>query len=182
MAAKCGSRRSWKLKVKPNLCCRNNIAMTISYISFFHFILITPRLTELRLFKCQGHPVNLWRWPLTCDLEKTIMIFAFIDETLPLQLAPGANLSWTWMQRATFRSPCDVIDDVITIKNIFVALSQCAYGCPKLEFSASQHGGGLARSELSEGDSVVVTRLQLMMLAGFGYLMRIFVQATEFGM
>ena len=21
-------------------------------------------------FKCQGHPVSLWRWPLTCNLEK----------------------------------------------------------------------------------------------------------------
>ena len=27
------------------------------------------------------------------NLEKTITIFAFIDETLPLQLAAGANLS-----------------------------------------------------------------------------------------
>ena len=52
----CGLRRSWKLKVKPNLVCCSNIAITISYISVF-------------------------------------MIFAFIDETLPLQLAPGTNLS-----------------------------------------------------------------------------------------
>ena len=35
-------------------------------------ILITPRLTELRTFKGQGHPVSLWRWPLTCDLEKVL--------------------------------------------------------------------------------------------------------------
>ena len=36
----------------------------------FIFILIIPRLTELRPFKCQCHPVSLWRWPLTCNLEK----------------------------------------------------------------------------------------------------------------
>ena len=34
-AAKCGIRRSWKLKVKPNLGCCCNIAITISYISVF---------------------------------------------------------------------------------------------------------------------------------------------------
>ena len=27
------------------------------------------------------------------NLKKTIMILAFIDETLPLQFAPGANFS-----------------------------------------------------------------------------------------
>ena len=36
----------------------------------FCFILIIPRLTELRPFKCQGHPVSLWCWPLTCNIEK----------------------------------------------------------------------------------------------------------------
>ena len=35
MAAKCGIRRSWKLKVKPNLGCCCNIVITISYISAF---------------------------------------------------------------------------------------------------------------------------------------------------
>ena len=33
------------------------------------FILIIPRLMELWPFKCQGHIVSLWRWPLTCNLE-----------------------------------------------------------------------------------------------------------------
>ena len=33
--AKCGIRRSWKLKVKLNLGCCSNIASTISYISVF---------------------------------------------------------------------------------------------------------------------------------------------------
>ena len=45
-----------------------------SYNYFLHFsfcfILIVQILTELRPFKCQGRPVSLWRWPLTCDLEK----------------------------------------------------------------------------------------------------------------
>ena len=70
-ATECGIRRSWKLKVKPNLGCCSNIAITISYISVF-FILIIPRLTELWPFKCQGHPVlvSLSCWPLTCNLEK----------------------------------------------------------------------------------------------------------------
>ena len=27
-------------------------------------------MTELRPFKCQGHLVTQWLWPLTCDLEK----------------------------------------------------------------------------------------------------------------
>ena len=34
-ATKCGIRGSWKLKVKPNLGCCSNIAITISYISVF---------------------------------------------------------------------------------------------------------------------------------------------------
>ena len=66
-ATKCGIRRSWKLKVKQNHGCCSNIAITISYISVFCFILI--RLAELWPFKCQGHPVNLWCWPWTCNLE-----------------------------------------------------------------------------------------------------------------
>ena len=45
-----------------------------TYDYFLHFsycfILIIPRLTELRPFRCQCHPVSLWRWPLTCNLEK----------------------------------------------------------------------------------------------------------------
>ena len=45
------------------------------------------------------------------------MIFAFIEETLPLQLAAAANLSKTWIQMETLRPPCDVIDDVIIMKN-----------------------------------------------------------------
>ena len=34
-AAKCDTMRSWKLKVKPNLGCCSNTAITISYISVF---------------------------------------------------------------------------------------------------------------------------------------------------
>ena len=40
----------------------------------FCFILIIPTLTELRPFKCQGHPISLWRWPLTCNLEKCLSL------------------------------------------------------------------------------------------------------------
>ena len=32
--------------------------------------MMIPRLAELWPFKCQGHPVSLWCWPLTCNLEK----------------------------------------------------------------------------------------------------------------
>ena len=32
-------------------------------------MLIIPRLVELWPFKCQGHPVSLWCWPLTCNME-----------------------------------------------------------------------------------------------------------------
>ena len=49
-----------------------------NYDYFLHFncrfILIIPRLTEWRPFKCQGHTVSLWRWPLTCDLEKCYLL------------------------------------------------------------------------------------------------------------
>ena len=77
-----------------------------SYNYFLHFsfcfILIIPGLTELWPFKCKCHPVNLWcwLWPAISKSvihwdrllphvspRKTIMIFAFIEETLPLQLA-----------------------------------------------------------------------------------------------
>ena len=34
-ATKCGIRRSWKMKVKPNHGCCSNIAVTTSYISVF---------------------------------------------------------------------------------------------------------------------------------------------------
>ena len=50
------------------------------------------------------------------------MILAFIDETLPLQFAPGVNLSLTWIYRETLSPPCDVIDDVITIKKNFFGI------------------------------------------------------------
>ena len=56
--------------VKPNLGCCSNIAITISYISVCCIISIIPRLTDLWPFKCQGHSVSLWCWPLTCNLEK----------------------------------------------------------------------------------------------------------------
>ena len=92
--------------VKPNLGCCSNIAITISYISVCCIILISPRLSDLWPFKCQGHSVSLWCWPLTCNLEKCYslrssfgmynlerQLSAFIDETLPLQLARRANLS-----------------------------------------------------------------------------------------
>ena len=69
-AAKCGSMRPWKLKLKPTLGCCSNIAITISYISVFVFILIIPKLTELRPFKYHGHHVSLWCWSLICNLEK----------------------------------------------------------------------------------------------------------------
>ena len=64
-ATKCGIRRSCKLKVQLNHGCCSNIAITISYLSGFCFILITPRLAE----SCQCHPTSLWCWPLTCNLE-----------------------------------------------------------------------------------------------------------------
>ena len=57
-ATKYGIRRSWKLKVKPNLGSCSNIAITISYISVF----VSSWLAELLPFKCQGHPVSLWCW------------------------------------------------------------------------------------------------------------------------
>ena len=45
-ATKCGIRRSWKLKVKPNLGCFSNIAITISYISVL-FHLDNPKIDRV---------------------------------------------------------------------------------------------------------------------------------------
>ena len=69
-ATKFGIRQSWKLKLKPNLVCCSNIAITILIRFSFCFILIIPRLTQVWLFKWQGHSVSLWCWPMTCILEK----------------------------------------------------------------------------------------------------------------
>ena len=76
MAANCGFRWSCKLKVKPNLGCCSNIAITISYILVL-FHLGNPKI-ELRPFNCEGHPVSLWRWPLTCDLETCCLLRSFL--------------------------------------------------------------------------------------------------------
>ena len=67
----------FETKSEPNLGCCSNIAITISYISVFYFFLIISWLTELRL--CQGHPVIIWRWPLTCDLEKCYLLRSSLD-------------------------------------------------------------------------------------------------------
>ena len=45
-ATKCGIRGSWKLKVKPNLGCCSNIAITISYISVW-FHLDNPKIDRV---------------------------------------------------------------------------------------------------------------------------------------
>ena len=45
----------------------------------FCFILIIPRLTELRPLKCQSQTVNLWRWIVTCDLKKCYVLRASLD-------------------------------------------------------------------------------------------------------
>ena len=76
-ATKYGIRRSWKLKVKPNHGCCSYIAITISYISVFCFIAIIPRLTEFWPFKCQGHPVSLWCWPLACNRKVLFIEIVF---------------------------------------------------------------------------------------------------------
>ena len=102
-ATKCGIRQSWKLKVKPNLGRCSNIAITISYISFF-FILILPRLTELWSFKCQGHPVSLWCWPLTCNLEKCYALrSSFGMYNLEIQL-------W-YLHLLTRHCPCNLLPE-----------------------------------------------------------------------
>ena len=74
MTTKCGIRWSWEMKVKPNLGCCSNIAITI-FLPFRVFLIwIIPRLSELRPFKCQGQPVRLWRLPLTFNLEKCYLL------------------------------------------------------------------------------------------------------------
>ena len=45
-ATKCGIRGSWKLKVKPNLGCCSNIAITISCISVL-FHLDNPKIDSV---------------------------------------------------------------------------------------------------------------------------------------
>ena len=140
MAAKCGVRRSWTPKVKPNLGWRSNITIHTYFLHFsFCLILILPRLTEFRSFKYQGHIVSLWPWPLTCDLEffylsrsffmhaylwKTITIFAFVEEIFAfatcsrsqplLNMNMEGNFQITmWRHRWYILGPNDVISDIM---------------------------------------------------------------------
>ena len=57
------------LSETENLGCCSNIA-TIIFTFSFGFILIIPRLP----FKCQGHPISLWHWPLTGDLKNRYLL------------------------------------------------------------------------------------------------------------
>ena len=75
MAVNCGVPRSWKPEAKPNLGCHSNINISIPNISFF----VSSKMTELRLFKCQGLLVTRWHWPLACDLECSCFVrFCFV--------------------------------------------------------------------------------------------------------
>ena len=68
----------------------------------FCFILIIPRLTELWPFKCQGHPLSLWCWPLTCNLEKFYsLISSFGMYNLKRQL-------W-YLHLLTWDCPCNLL-------------------------------------------------------------------------
>ena len=127
--------QAWKLKVKPNCVCHSNIAITISYISVL-FHLDNPKIDELRSFKCWGHPVSLRRWPLTCDLatcyflrsslgmyilERRLRYSHLLTRHCPCNLLPERTSPKHEYRGPTLRSPCDIIDDVITMKNILSA-------------------------------------------------------------
>ena len=69
--------RMWNMissPATPTVCQIFKVASWHSYNYFLHFsfcfVLIIPRLTKLWPIKCQGHPLSLWCWPLTCNLEK----------------------------------------------------------------------------------------------------------------
>ena len=67
MAAKRGIRRSWNWnQILVAIATELNHLLHFS----FYFILIIPRVRELRPSKCLCNTVSLLRWPLTCDLEK----------------------------------------------------------------------------------------------------------------
>ena len=70
MAAKYWVMRSWKPKVKLNLGCRSNIAGITSYISIF----VWSRYSQVWRSYGRDLLVNLWPWPLTCDLEKFYLL------------------------------------------------------------------------------------------------------------
>ena len=90
-------------------CC-SNIAITISYISVFCIISIIPRLTDLWPFKCQGHSVSLWCWPLTCNLEKCYSLRSSIGmKNLERQL-------W-YLHLLTRHCPCNLLAEPTSPKH-----------------------------------------------------------------
>ena len=66
MSVKCGPGRSWKPKVKLNLCCHCNIATGMSYISFL-FHLSTPRIDSVMAVLKSMSPGNPNPATLTFD-------------------------------------------------------------------------------------------------------------------
>ena len=84
-------------------------------------------------YLCQGQPVSLRCWPLTCNLkkcnslrssfgmhnlERQLRYWHLLTRHCPCNLLPRPT-SPKHEYRETLRPPCDVIDDVITIKTVF---------------------------------------------------------------
>ena len=95
-------KRSWKTKVKLSLCCRGNIAITISYLSvLFSYLSVLFRNYD-RLKGSPSYRVAFWpailksfvHWELlkACVTKKTITIFVYWRDIAPTTLSRSQTL------------------------------------------------------------------------------------------
>ena len=82
IAAKYGVRRYSKPNAKHSVEYHSSIATSMQYIPFL-FHLHTFKLTELQLFKYQGHLATFWPWPLTYDIEKSRLMMMILYWRIP---------------------------------------------------------------------------------------------------
>ena len=84
-------------------------------------------------FKCQGHPVGLWRWPLTYNLEKCYSLTSsfgvynlerrlryvhLLTRHCPCNKLPEPTSPKHEFRGKRLRQRCDVIDNVITMEKM----------------------------------------------------------------
>ena len=113
MATECGPRRSWKAKVKKNLGCHNHILISIH--------LATPNIewvTAMFVRRSPGNPItftiDLHSWKFLSPgiflghiwSRNMIARFTLFPDILAVELVPGVNLSWIWIERTIFEGCC----------------------------------------------------------------------------
>ena len=73
-------------------------------------MLIIPRLTEFWPFKCQGHPVSLWCWPLACNLERCYSLRSSFGMYNP-------ERQLRYLHLLTRHCPCNLLTEPISLKH-----------------------------------------------------------------